>query len=214
MPGLYIAIACILALVVAMELGRRLLYRFNKLSWLSGTWFWVLLAWAMAGVTSLVVGNVMQALVVTIFMAFVQVILMSLFSWVVLKLRFRGRSILRSRLLAGISGCAGCFTIWCVSCFFGEPRSLMQIAFRGQAPWVFVVREYSSDAGIDFSASMTVELPAETLHEGVRGMSKQEGADGSVTYSWRDLPGGMLGAVCTIETNKDHTLAKFTYMSD
>jgi hypothetical protein len=117
MPGLYIAIACILALIAAMEVGRRLLYRFDKMHWLTGTTFWFGLAWVMAAVTSLVVGSVVDWVIWTVVMALGQTLIMSCASWIILKFRFRGRAIIRSWVLAGISLAAGCFTIWKVSFF-------------------------------------------------------------------------------------------------
>lgn len=214
MPGLYIAIACILVLIAAMEVGRRLLYRFDKLHWLNGTWFWYLLAWAMAGISALTIGNLAEAIAVTLLLAFGQAIVMSLASWLILKFRSRGRSIIRSWVLAGISLATGCFTIWEMSFFFGLPRDLMGFVFQQRAPWIFYVHEFSTQSWTDFTASMKIEFPPGSLAEAVEGLPKGVGHNGRVFYSWEFIQEGRTEASCTIETDPDHIFADITYMAD
>lgn len=214
MPGLYTAIACILALIAAMELGRRLLYRFNKLHWLNGTWFWYLLAWAMASISALTIGNLAEAIAVTLFLAFGQAIVMSLASWIILKFRFRGRSIIRSWVLAGISLVAGCFTIWKMSFFFGLPRDLMGFVFQQKTPWIFYVHDVSTHSWTDFTASMKIEFPPGALAKVVEGLPRQDGPKGSIFYSWEFVQEGRTQASCTIETDPDHIFADIAYGAD
>jgi hypothetical protein len=214
MPGLYIAIACIFALIAAMELGRRLLYRFNKLHWLTGTTFWFGLAWVMAAVTSLVVGSVVDWVIWTVVMALGQTLIMSFASWIILKFRLRGRAIIRSWVLAGISLAAGCFTIWKVSFFFGLPRDLMGFVLQQKAPWIFYVHDVSTHAWTDFTARMKIEFPPGALAKAVEGLSKRDGNNGRVIYSWELIQDGRIQVSCTIETDPDHTFAEIAYGAD
>lgn len=214
MPGLYIAIACILTLIAAMEVGRRLLYRFDKLHWLTGTTFWFWLAWVMAAVTSLVVGSVVDWVIWTVLMAFGQTLIMSFASWLILRFRFRGRSIFRSWVLVSISLFTGFFLIWNLSHFFGLPRDVLRLAFRGKAPLIFTVHEYSSEAWTDFTARMKVEFPAGVLAQAVEGMVKDVGENGRISYSWEIHDEGRFGVICSIETDPDHKFADITYMAD
>ena len=214
MPGLYIAIACILALIAAMEIGRRLLYRFDKQHWLSGTTFWFGLAWGMAAITSLVVGSLVDWVIWTVGMAFGQTLIMSFASWIILKFRFRGRSIIRSWVLAGISLVAGCFTIWKMSFFFGLPRDLMGFVFQQKAPWIFYVHNVSTHSWTDFTAIMKIEFPPGALAKAVEGLPRQDGPKGRIIYSWEFIQEGRTQASCTIETDPDHVFADIVYGAD
>ena len=215
MPGLYIAIACILALIAAMEAGRRLLYRFNKLHWLTGTWLWFFLAWLVPGVTtSFLMRHRIDAMVWTVMLGLGQTICMCVVSWIIRRFPFRGRSTIRSWVLVSISLFTGFFVIWNLSYFFGIPRDVLRLAFRGKAPLIFTVHEYSSEAWTDFTARMKVEFPAGVLAQAVEGMVKDVGENGRIIYSWEIHEEGRFGVICSIETDPDHKFADIAYMAD
>lgn len=215
MPGLYIAIACILALIAAMEVGRRLLYRFNKQHWLNSTWFWLLLAWLVPGVTaSFMLRHTFGAVYWTVLLGFWQAIGMGVVSWIIHRFRFRYGLLIRSWVLACMSLFTGIFVIWNLSHFFGLPREVLNLAFRGKAPLVFTVHQYSSESWTDFTARMKVEFPRGTLAKAVAGLSKDVGENGRITYSWQIHDEGRFGVICSIETDPDHAFADITYMAD
>jgi len=214
MPGLYIAIACILALITAMELGRRLLYRFNKRHWLDGNTFWNGVAFGVVAITSPLIGDVIDAVLWSLVLIMTQSFVMSFASWLMLRFQFLGRSTIRSWVLVSISFFTGVFVIWNLSYFFGIPRDVLRLAFRGKAPLVFTVHEYSSEAWTDFTARMKVEFPAGVLAQAVAGMAKDVGENGRIIYSWEIHDEGRFGVICSIETDPDHKFADITYMAD
>ncbi len=215
MPGLYIAIACILALITAMEVGRRLFYRFDKQHWLTGTWLWFVLAWLVPGITTLLMmRRTIDAVVWTVLLGLGQTMGMGVLSWIIHRVRFRGRSIIRSWVLASISFFTGFFVIWNLSQFFGIPRDVLRLAFRGKVPLVFTVHEYSSEAWTDFTARLKVEFPAGVLAQAVAGMAKDVAENGRITYSWEIHDEDRFGVICSIETDPDHKFADITYMAD
>lgn len=215
MPGLYIAIACILALIAAMEFGRRLLYRFDKQHWLTGTTFWFGLAWLVPGTTTLLMmRHTMDAVVWTVLLGLGQTMGMGVLSWIIHRVRFRGWSIIRSWMLVSISLFTGFFVIWNLSYFFGIPRDVLRLAFRGKDPLVFTVHEYSSEAWTDFTARMKIEFPPGALAQAVEGMVKDVGENGRIIYSWEIHDEDRFGVICSIETDPDHRFADITYMAD
>jgi hypothetical protein len=204
-----------LALLAAMEAGRRLLCRFDRLHWLTGTWFWFLLAWMVAGVTSLVAEGCLTGAISAVFIAFAQMIAMAVASWVITRFHCRNRVAVRSWVLAGISLFAGCFAIWHLSSFFGVPREVMKLAFRGDAPLIFTVRAYESEAWTDFTAKITVEFPPGALEGFLHHFREAPNRrTGERMFSWSIHPKEGFGTVSRITTNSHMTVAEIVYMTD
>jgi hypothetical protein len=214
MPGFYIVILCTIALLIALELGRRALVRYDKLHWLEGTWFWFLLAWVSAGLASLVCAGVIDAVIWTIITAFGQLLAMGIASFIVTRFRFRGRPAFRSWLLAAICLGTSLNTVWYSSRFFGIPREVMSLAFQARAPLVFTVVDYKSEAWTDFLARMTVEFPPGALQPILANMGEPHIAGDALVFSWVKEAGTPNAHGASIRMRKDMSRAEITYWTE